>query len=110
MNQILYNCNCNEKIYAKNSTVREGENSAGNISVKSNKWYKLVFYASLFLLIFFIFLFFVRLNENSRNEKISKKLTSSYSITTMYSNSSTNSYSTVDSQSTPFVIRDNKNR
>lgn len=76
-------------------------------NVKHIKWYKIVFFISLFLLIFFVFLLFTRLYKNKQNEKISKKLTSSYSISTMYSVTNTTDYNTPIVNNTPFVIRNN---
>ena len=96
MNQILYNYNMNNMMIPKN-----------NYKVhKKVKWYKIVFFTSLILLIFFIVLFFIRVYKNNQNEIISKKLTSSYSISTMYSNIN-NNYTVSKANDTPFVIRNN---
>ncbi len=118
MNQILYDYNleiCNKtmvtnrsKIASKKSTNLQLEQlDYLNQNSRYIKWYKIIFFISLFLLIIFIILFFMRLYNNSQNEEISKKLTSSYSISTMYSNVDTNEYNSPIINSTPFVIRDN---
>ena len=100
MNQILYNYNMNNMMIPKN-----------NYKVsKKIKWYKIIFFASLILLTFFIVLFLVRVYKNKQNELISKKLTTSYSISTMYSNVNTSDYTISKTNGTPFVIRNNKNK
>ena len=118
MNQILYNYNleiCNKtmvtdrnKIALKNSTnLKLTQSDWWSKSTRYVKWYKIMFFISLFLLIFFIILFFIRLYNNSQNEEISRKLTASYSISTMYSNENTNEYNSQIKNNTPFVIRNN---
>ena len=128
MNQIL--CNKNLKLSSKTNNMSNNKNTLNEIkdinnteiffnkikspqlnyltqNVKHIKWYKIVFFISLFLLIFFVFLLFTRLYKNKQNEKISKKLTSSYSISTMYSVTNTTDYNTPIVNNTPFVIRNN---
>ena len=121
MNQILYNCNKNSKVLKINDKEIVSYNNTSNpflsyvdlqsdyfsCHIKKIKWYKAIFFTALFLLIFFIILFLIRLYENIQNEEISKKLTSSYSVSTMFSNSLTSSYSTDMVDNTPFVIRNN---
>ena len=118
MNQILYNCDWNNerhinisKDFVSSSAVLRHQKplitSKENKSTNSDRWYKIIFYVSLFFLIFFVALFLIRLYKNSKNEEISKKLTSSYSISTMYTNSDTNNYSTTYDENVPFVIRNN---
>ena len=116
MNQILYNCNKNSKVLKINDKEIVSYNNTSNpflsyvdlqsdyfsCHIKKIKWYKVIFFTALFLLIFFIILFLIRLYE-----EISKKLTSSYSVSTMFSNSLTSSYSTDMVDNTPFVIRNN---
>ena len=97
MNQILYNCNWNKNIEANNSKNLNNK--------KSNDIYKIVFFSSVILLALFVILLLFRLYENNKNEEISKKLTSSYSISTMYSGQSEiNSSTAYVEKSSPFII------
>ncbi len=97
MNQILYNCDWNKNI--------ETNNSKNSDNKKSNDIYKIVFFSSVILLAFFVILLLFRLYENNKNEEISKKLTSSYSISTLYSaQNEINSSTTYIEGSSPFVI------
>ena len=109
MNQILNNCNLNNKKEAFNMDNSQSNNYRNNftLSIKYIKWYKVIFFTSLILLIIFLLLFFIRLYKNIKNEEFSKKLISSYSISTMYSNVNSNDYSSISTESTPFVIRNN---
>ena len=121
MNQILYDCNANSEVLKINNKNIVSYNNPNSTSidyadlqsnyfaqnVKHIKWYKVIFFTALILLIFFIILFLIRLYENIKNEEISKKLTSSYSISTMFSNSLSNNYSTNIVDNPPFVIRNN---
>lgn len=90
MNQILYNIN---------------EKSA---NVKNNFFYKFIFTFSVVILIFLILWFFYKAYITIQNDRISKKLITSYSISTLFSNDS--SYK-VEQQNinNPFVIRYYKN-
>ena len=100
MNQILNN-------YDKNDS---NENHLFvKSSIKSNFLYKIIFTICLVLLISFVFIFINKLYENSKNEQISKILTDSYSISTLYSDN--NNYDISNAENTsPFIIRNNKNR
>lgn len=145
MNQILYNCNSDNKLNIKSvNTIKDGyfkfvanrkpqkgnynksnnhnsdkrskniknnnfnpKHSFINFNKNSDKIYKTIFFSSVILLIVFIILLLIRLYENDRNEEISQKLTSSYSISTLYSDYSSNSnnYSVSSyNESSPFVI------
>lgn len=97
MNQILYNCDWNKNI--------ETNNSKNSDNKKSSNIYKIVFFSSVILLAFFVILLLFRLYENNKNEEISKKLTSSYSISTLYSTQNEILSSTeYIEKSSPFVI------
>ena len=69
---------------------------------KDNKFYKILFVSSISL--FFIFATFLSTNiyKEYQNEKISKKLNSSYSISALYSENIVSPY--VLEESNPFVI------
>lgn len=88
MNQILFN----------------KENNKINISVTStnNNLYKSMFIFSIFLLFISIIFLFVKLYKNSINEQISKKLNTSYSVSTLYSENT--NLENISNKSTPFVI------
>lgn len=97
MNQILYNCDWNKNIETNNSKNLDNK--------KSSNIYKIVFFSSVILLAFFVILLLFRLYENNKNEEISKKLTSSYSISTLYSTQNEIISSTeYIEKSSPFVI------
>ena len=97
MNQILYNCDWNKNIETNNSKNLDNK--------KSSDIYKIVFFSSVILLAFFVILLLFRLYENNKNEEISKKLTSSYSISTLYSTQNEILSSTeYIEKSSPFVI------
>lgn len=97
MNQILYNCDWNKNIETNNSKNLDNK--------KSSNIYKIVFFSSVILLAFFVILLLFRLYENNKNEEISKKLTSSYSISTLYSTQNEILSSTeYIEKSSPFVI------
>lgn len=129
MNQIIYNCDWNNKmnikkinrnkknilklnkkdrkdIYTLNKNGQKiGNDSFINFNNKnSTKTYKSIFFSSVILLSFFIVLLLIRLYESNKNAEISKKLTSSYSISTLYSNLNTNNYYTTYDENVPFVI------
>ena len=90
MNQILYNIN--EK----------------STKVKNNFFYKFIFTFSVVILVFLILWFFYKAYIAIQNDRISQKLITSYSISTLFSNDS--SYK-VEQQNinNPFVIRYYKN-
>ena len=90
MNQILYN------------------NNQKSVKIKSNFFYKFIFYISIVILFFLILWFFYKIYTTIQNDKISQKLITSYSISTLFSNDS--SYK-VEQQNinNPFVIRYYKN-
>lgn len=90
MNQILYN------------------NNQKSVKIKSNFFYKFIFYISIVILFFLILWFFYKIYITIQNDKISQKLITSYSISTLFSNDS--SYK-VEQQNinNPFVIRYYKN-
>lgn len=97
MNQILYNCDWNKNIETNNSKNLDNK--------KSSNIYKIVFFSSVILLAFFVILLLFRLYENNKNEEISKKLTSSYSISTLYSTQNEIlSFTEYIEKSSPFVI------
>lgn len=110
MNQILYEHD--KKIDEKVKNVLEEatpmlqENTFIESNAKRNKLYKTIFFSSLILLAFFIVLLLIRLYKINENEEISKRLTSSYSISTLYTNNNNNNvnYSTTYSSTAPFVI------
>ena len=88
MNQILFN----------------GENNKINNSVVTHKnnLYKSIFLFSIFLLLVSIIFLFIKLYKNFVNEQISKKLNSSYSVSTLYSENI--DLENILSESDPFVI------
>lgn len=108
MNQILYEHDkkINEKIknVLEEATPMLQENTFIESNAKRNKLYKTIFFSSLILLAFFIVLLLIRLYKINENEEISKRLTSSYSISTLYTNNNNVNYSTTYSTTAPFVI------
>lgn len=100
MNQILINKDENNII---NNQVDLKKYSSKN----NNFIYKIIFYSSIFLLIISIIILFIRVYQGNLNEQISKKLTDSYTISTLYA--ANNNYNPiVIEETTPFVIRHNK--
>lgn len=65
------------------------------------KSYRILFIILLFIIFILLFSLFIKLNKNDVDEQISKKLSSSYSISTLYSDNSTIT-TTLDND--PFVI------
>ena len=65
------------------------------------KSYKILFIILLFIIFILLFSLFIKLNKNDVDEQISKKLSSSYSVSTLYSDNSTIT-TTLDND--PFVI------
>ena len=84
MNQIIFD----PKRYASN--------------YKKLKSYRVLFIVLLFIIFILFSVLFMKINKNDMAEQISKKLSSSYSVSTLYSNSS--NISTVSSSDEPFVI------
>ena len=91
MNQIIYN---------KNNKALSSSHPR-NITRK----YRIIFFSFSTLAFLFIMLLFIKLYKNSQNNIISKKLTDSYIISTIYTNNlnytTTHSYS---QETDPFVI------
>lgn len=65
------------------------------------KSYRILFIILLFIIFILLFSLFIKLNKNDVDEQISKKLSSSYSVSTLYSDNSTIT-TTLDND--PFVI------
>ena len=65
------------------------------------KSYRILFIILLFIIFILLFSLFIKLNKNDIDEQISKKLSSSYSVSTLYSDNSTIT-TTLDND--PFVI------
>ena len=84
MNQIIFD----SKRYASN--------------YKKLKSYRVLFIVLLFIIFILFSVLFMKINKNDMAEQISKKLSSSYSVSTLYSNSS--NITTVSSSDEPFVI------
>ena len=84
MNQIIFD----PKRYASN--------------YKKLKSYRVLFIVLLFITFILFSVLFMKINKNDIAEQISKKLSSSYSVSTLYSNSS--NITTVSSSDEPFVI------
>ena len=84
MNQIIFD----PKRYASN--------------YKKLKSYRVLFIVLLFITFILFSVLFMKINKNDISEQISKKLSSSYSVSTLYSNSS--NITTVSSSDEPFVI------
>lgn len=96
----------NQILYGKDNNIRIKEKRIKNYSLK----YKLIFYFALLMAILFIIIFFIRYFQNIQNEEISKKLTDSYFISTLYANNTNYTATKVQDYEEPFVIRNNKNR
>lgn len=90
MNQIIYNMNKKEH--------------------KLNKklFFKILFSVCIMFLIFFTLSFFYKTYKSNQNDKISQKLITSYSISTLFSKNTTYEVET-QNENTPFVIRYYKN-
>ena len=84
MNQIIFD----PKMYASN--------------YNNLKSYRLLFIVLIFIIFILFSVLFIKISKNDMAEQISKKLSSSYSVSTLYSNSS--NISTVSSSDEPFVI------
>lgn len=66
------------------------------------------FYFSIIALSIFTILTVIKLYKAKENEQISKKLTESYTISTLYSDSNNINYSVnIEEENEPFVIRNN---
>ena len=96
----------NQILYGKDTNIKIKEKPTKNYSLK----YMLIFYFALLMAIIFIVIFFIRYFQNIQNEEISKKLTDSYFISTMYANNTNYTTTKVQDYEEPFVIRNNKNR
>ena len=99
MNQILGN---NLEL---NYTKKYNLNKSNNLSKK----FRIIFIISLIFIVFFIIFYFLLKYNANKKEKLSKSLTSNFSIQTLYSTD--NNYSSVrssvsnnESSSEPFVI------
>ena len=103
MNQILMN---NEK-----NKMSDDIELNNQLFVKKdcNLIYKIIFFSSIILLCVFVFILFIKIYQGGKNEQISKKLTDSYTISTLYSTNS-NYTPMIIEESVPFVIRYYKNR
>lgn len=75
-----------------------------------NLTYKIIFYLSICIISIGLCIYFIKANKNRQNEQISKKLTDSYTISTLYSNNITYTATNMNENEDPFVIRYNKNR
>ena len=64
-----------------------------NNNYRFNK-YRIIFFISSILFIFFIILFFILKYKNIEKEKLSKELVKSYKIITLYNNENIKNYST----------------
>lgn len=77
-------------------------------SKKNNDKLKIQFIISIIIIIIFLIIFFTKLYKSYQNELVSQKLISSYSISTLYSDSNTNILETFNNSEnndeTPFVI------
>lgn len=85
MNQILYT-----------------RNNQGNSNFQKNKLYKILLLVAIIILVFLSSFLFVKQYINIKNEQLSKKLNSSYSVSTLYSNNSVIHPSI--NETVPFVI------
>lgn len=97
MNQILMN---NDK-----NNISDSFKLNNKIICKKNpnSFYKLIFFSSIILLCLFVFILFIKFYQSEKNEQISKKLTDSYTISTLYSKNT--DYTPIAIKETePFVI------
>ena len=101
MNQIIFNSISKNKVNIQNSNQMPDKHNKNKTS--NNKWYKITFIISAILAFIFIGIFMFRLYSNNQNEKLSKLLTESYSISTLYSNN-INNYEVTPTDNSPFVI------
>lgn len=103
MNQILMN---NDK-----SSKSDNLELNNKIIIKKdpNLIYRVIFFSSIILLCIFVFILFIKFYQSGKNEQISKKLTDSYTISTLYS-TNTNYTPIVIEETEPFVIRYYKDR
>lgn len=86
MNQILYDMN------------RKKRNRVNSI------FFRFLFSFCIIILVFFTLWFFYKAYKSNQNEAISQKLITSYSISTLFSNSTSYEAETQET-SEPFVIR-----
>lgn len=103
MNQIIFHSIKENKINIQNSNQMPNKHKKDNEKKSNNKWYKITFAISAILALIFVIVFFIRLYNMNKNESISKQLSDSYSISTLYSNTTSN-YEVTPTESSPFVI------
>ena len=101
MNQIIFNSISKNKINIQNSNQMPDKHNKNKTS--NNKLYKITFIISAILAFIFIGIFMIKLYSNNPHEKLSKLLTESYSISTLYSNN-INNYEVTPTDNSPFVI------
>lgn len=77
-------------------------NNISNSNNFKNQKYKILFIIFSIMAVIFLIILFIKLYLDNKNEEIAKKLTKSYSISTLYSNSI--DYSTQTQSTTPFII------
>ena len=77
-------------------------NNISNSNNFKNQKYKILFIIFSIMAVIFLIILFIKLYLDNKNEEIAKKLTKSYSISTLYSNSM--DYSTQTQSTTPFII------
>lgn len=80
---------------------KKNNNISNSNNLKKQK-YKIVFIIFSIMAVIFLIILFIKLYLDNKNEEIAKKLTKSYSISTLYSNSM--DYSTQTQSTTPFII------
>lgn len=88
-------CYMNQILYVK-------PNKSNNTNKTLKFVYKLLFFFFFIASLTFSIILFIKIYKSYSNQRISKKLTDSYSISTLYSD--TESYSDVSPNSNPFVI------
>ena len=91
MNQII-----NFNGYKKTSQ------NINNNNTSNNRKYKILFIIFSAAALLFLIILFIKISIDNKNEEIAKKLTNSYSISTLYANNST--YTPEILSSEPFVI------
>lgn len=112
MNQILSNNeNYQNRTFAHKNFQESSLNGPDKINkiyinakrISSKIIYKILLFSSIILFVCFLSILFGKFYKNARNEQLSKKLTESYSISTLYSQNS--DYTPILIEETePFVI------
>lgn len=112
MNQILNNNeNYQNRTFAHKNFQESSLNGPDKINkisinakrISSKIIYKILLFSSIILFVCFLSILFGKFYKNARNEQLSKKLTESYSISTLYSQNS--DYTPIFIEETePFVI------